>query len=487
MKRTIRLLQIEDSASDAELIVHLIERSGYEVRALRIDDEEQMRAALATESWDLVIADFRLPQFSAPEALRLFQLTGLDIPFVVVSGMIGEDAAVGMMKAGAHDYLLKDRLERLPHAVEKELKDAALRKEKHEAETKLRAAYTELETIYANAPVMMFAVGKEFRIEKINQFAAQYCGGSVQNCLGRGLWEVLHCSHPQEETHAMHSPSGPDCALRAVIVEALSSGTRHEPVEVCVTTAGETGQSRCLLVCVAPIGADEARSALVCALDVTAHKQVEQSLEETVCSLRSALAQNTVLFQEVHHRVKNNLQIVASLLSMKARRSGQNIGPDDLKSCERRIRSMALIHELLYSQKDMTGVDFAQYIRKIVPELIGSYERENAIDLHLEMQPVALSIDQSIPCGLILNELVTNATKYAYPDGSGSIRVQLASQGGLVRLTVADQGVGMTAAPSTNGASLGMQLVHMLARQLNGAIEFGKGAGTAVTLVFPLV
>jgi two-component sensor histidine kinase len=484
MKRAIRLLQVEDSAGDAEIVAHRLRRAGYEVSSLRVDSEEQMCAALAAEKWDLVIADYWMPQFSAPEALRLFQKAKLDIPFIVVSGTIGEDTAVSMMKAGAHDYLLKDRLERLPPAVERELKDAALRQEKREAEEKLRAAYTELETIYANAPVLMFAVDRAFRVEKINQLAARYGGRSIPDCAGKPVCDVFRCTPAQGEAL---TPPCRGCTLYAILSDALGSGTRHDAAEVWIAMAEGGEQPRCLLVSVAPLGEGEARSALVCAQDVTQLKLTERSLEQSVRSLQSALAQNTVLFQEVHHRVKNNLQIVASLLAMKARKGKQNIGVDDLRSCERRIRSMALIHELLYSQKDMTGVDFAHYVSKIVPELIGSYERENAIDLRLDLHPVSLSIDQSIPCGLILNELVTNAAKYAYPDGRGEILIQLAAEEGAVRMTVADRGIGMPSTASGPGTSLGMQLVHMLAKQLGGGLEFGGSPGTRVTLQFPLV
>lgn len=481
MKGAIRLLQVEDSARDAELIVGLLEQAGYEVQALRVDTEEQMRAALADKEWDLVIADYRLPRFSAPAALQLFQRSHSDVPFIVVSGAIGEDTAVSMMKAGAHDYLLKDRLERLPHAVERELKDAALRLEKREADEKLRAAYNELETIYANAPVLMFAVGRDERVEKINELAARFSGREVSDCIGERLRDLLPCAPPEGEPMPAFCSDG---AWLTIVSDALQAGTRHDPVEVWTSSPGTGGKWRCLLVAVAPIGADGARSALICAQDVTLRKQAERSLEESVGSLKAALAQNTVLFQEVHHRVKNNLQIVASLLSMKARKGKESIGADDLKSCEQRIRSMAMIHELLYSRKDMTQVDFAQYVRRMVPELIASYEREDAIQLRLDVGPAMLSIDQSIPCGLILNELVTNAAKYAYPKGKGEITVQLASSPGEVRMTVADRGVGMPAVANQAGRSLGMQLVHVLTRQLKGTLEFAEGPGTTITLRF---
>ena len=109
----LRLLHVEDSESDAELIVRQLRNAGYEVQSKRIQDEEGMRAALEDAVWDVIICDYRMPEFDAPSALAVLQETGLDLPFLVVSGTIGEDVAVAMMKAGAHDYLMKDKLARL--------------------------------------------------------------------------------------------------------------------------------------------------------------------------------------------------------------------------------------------------------------------------------------------------------------------------------------------------------------------------------------
>lgn len=481
MNGTIRLLQVEDSARDAELIVEVLERSGYKVCSTRVETEEQMRAVLSEQQLDLVIADYRLPRFSAPAALQVFQESQLDVPFIVLSGAIGEDTAISMMKMGAHNYLLKGALERLPHIVEKELQDATLRLEKREAGRRLRAAYTELETIYANTPILMFAVGTDVRVQKINELAACFCGRSIAECVGKPLYELLKCALPPGK------PIGQNCsgsALFEVVSDAFQSGMRHDPIEVWMSASSAQGELRCLLVSVAPVATDCIRSVLICAQDVTRRKEIEHSLEESVRSLEASLAQNTVLFQEVHHRVKNNLQIVASLLSMKARKGSEDIGVDDLKSCERRIRSMAMIHELLYRQRDLTHVDFAHYVRMIVPELIASYEREFGIDLRFEVGPAMLSMDQAIPSGLILNELVTNAVKYAYPKGRGEILVRLATANGMVRLTVADHGVGMPALPNTAGTSLGLELVRMLAKQLRGTLEFSSGPGTTICLTF---
>lgn len=140
MSELLRLLQVEDSESDAALIVRLLERAGYEVRAARVEEAAEMRAALASERWDAIIADHKMAQFDAPGALRVLHEAGLDIPFIVVSGSIGEELAVSLMKSGAHDYLLKQNLARLAPAVEREIREARLREERRRLGEQFRQA-----------------------------------------------------------------------------------------------------------------------------------------------------------------------------------------------------------------------------------------------------------------------------------------------------------------------------------------------------------
>jgi len=140
MSDVLRVLQVEDSESDAALIVRLLQKAGYDVHAERVEDAATMRAALTRQTWGVIVADYQLPGFDAPAALEVLHETGLDLPFIVVSGTIGEDLAVAMMKAGAHDYLMKGNLARLAPAVEREIKEAHVRRERGRAEESLHLA-----------------------------------------------------------------------------------------------------------------------------------------------------------------------------------------------------------------------------------------------------------------------------------------------------------------------------------------------------------
>src|ERR1700687_158205 len=136
-KKPIRALIVEDSEFDARMLINVLKQGGYDPYFQLVETGPAMRAALQQECWQVVLADYNLPEFSAPAALRLLQESGLDIPFIVVSGGIGEDIAVGIMKAGASDYLMKGNLARLVPAVERELREASIRAARRDAEAAL--------------------------------------------------------------------------------------------------------------------------------------------------------------------------------------------------------------------------------------------------------------------------------------------------------------------------------------------------------------
>lgn len=137
MTDALRVLVVEDSATDAKLVIHQLQRTGRSVEFERVETAEAMRAALVDKDWDVVTSDWSMPQFSAPAALGILKEMGLDLPFIIVSGTIGEDTAVEAMRAGAHDFLLKDKLGRLTPAVERELRECKERAARRQAEEDL--------------------------------------------------------------------------------------------------------------------------------------------------------------------------------------------------------------------------------------------------------------------------------------------------------------------------------------------------------------
>jgi two-component sensor histidine kinase len=228
--------------------------------------------------------------------------------------------------------------------------------------------------------------------------------------------------------------------------------------------------------------ADE-RTVLVCAQDIT-------ELKHAIRQAEAALAEKTVLFKELHHRVKNNLAVVSSLLRMKA-----DIAPSDevrraLEASHRRVHSMALIHEQLSEHDRLDRIIFSEYAHQLVEHLRHAVADEPArISIVTDLDPIELGIEQAVPCGLILNELLTNAFKYAFPGRNhGRILVSFHEQvPGTLELTVEDNGIGLSPElRSGRETSLGLRIVGILTNQLDGVLEHQPCAGTRIVLRFPL-
>jgi two-component sensor histidine kinase len=217
------------------------------------------------------------------------------------------------------------------------------------------------------------------------------------------------------------------------------------------------------------------------AADLIEQKRIE-------AQLTTSLREKEVLLKEIHHRVKNNLQVVASLLYLQSDSLDDPQLLAQFQESQHRIHSMALIHETLYQARDLAHVDFAQYIQALAAYLMQSYTVDDArIILQTHTHEVWLDIDAAVPCGLILNELVSNTLKHAFPDGRpGEIHLDLRSEPGLTTLRVRDTGVGFPDGLDVRQAeSLGLQLVGMLTEQLGGTIDLSRAEGTTVTLTFP--
>ncbi len=200
MGKPLRVLIVEDSPDDVELLLRELKRSGYDPTFERVETAFAMKTALEKQAWDIILSDHSLPSFSGTDALTQLQKSGLDLPFIVVSGVIGEDTAVGYMKAGAHDYVMKNNLARLVPTIEHALKEAKERQKRKQAEEALRESDERLQSILDNAPAIIYVKDLQGKYTFINrQFERLYHikrdelkHKSDYDFLPRKLADVLH-------------------------------------------------------------------------------------------------------------------------------------------------------------------------------------------------------------------------------------------------------------------------------------------------------
>ncbi len=214
--------------------------------------------------------------------------------------------------------------------------------------------------------------------------------------------------------------------------------------------------------------------------NITERKKAEEEIERS-------LREKELLLKEIHHRVKNNLQIISSLLNLQSEAIRDSEDRSLFRDSQDRIRSMALIHEKLYQTDDFSHVDFQQYLKSLLSSLFRSY-RLPMVRCVEQIEDIRLNIDAAIPCGLIVNELVTNALKHAFPDGQkGEVRVSFFRSGeGQLVLEVSDDGVGMASSTQKEKKDqLGLELVSILTNQIGGKLSVQHGQGTTFQITFP--
>ena len=215
-------------------------------------------------------------------------------------------------------------------------------------------------------------------------------------------------------------------------------------------------------------------------IDITENKKAEEQIKHS-------LHEKEMLLKEIHHRVKNNLMVISSLLNLQSRYIKDEASKNIFKESQNRARSMALIHELLYKSTDLKRINFGNYIKTIANELFRMYVTDQSIiKLNLDIEDVMVDINTAIPLGLIVNELISNSMKHAFPDGrSGIIDIIFKSDNGNYSLVVSDNGVGFSDEKDFRDTdTLGLKIVNSLTEQIDGTIRLDKINGTKFTIEF---
>lgn len=340
--------------------------------------------------------------------------------------------------------------------------------ERKQAEAALRESEQKYRQLVQYAPAGIYEVDfVRQRFTSVNDVMVEYTGYSREELLTMSPLDLL-----ADES-------------KVVFMQRLQQGLQgqSQPEDVEYKIKAKNGQEYWALLNARwryqdnrPVGAT------VVVHNITDRKLIEEQI-------KTSLHEKQVLLQEIHHRVKNNLQIISSLLSLQSAHVQAPEVQHTFLDSQHRIRSMALIHEKLYRSENLAQIDFADYIRDLAAYLWQAHRAtERGIGLNVRTEDILIKIDTAVPCGLILNELVSNALKHAFPqDRTGQIDIELKRENQSLCLAVSDNGVGLAPNFELNQTgSLGLQLVSTLVSQLNGTLEQSSNHGTHYRITFSI-
>ena len=335
--------------------------------------------------------------------------------------------------------------------------DISLRKE---AEKKLQKQFATYQDILATTPDGFWIVDFQGHILDVNESYCRASGYSREELLAMRPYDLDINESAADTADHMRSMIETGYARFETIHRRKDGSTWH--VEASVGVSNKAGGQFIAFL-----------------RDTTARKKADAAIS-------SSLQVKDVLLKEIHHRVKNNLQVIHSILSLQAKRVAEPATRLMFEESLNRVCSMALIHERLYQSKDLSRIEFKEYLQNLVDAIAVTYQCPN-VTCAVEMAPLSLDLNVGIPCGLIANELVSNCLKHAFPEGrQGTITVGIHKnkQGDNV-LTVEDNGIGCPSELGANTSALGLQIVNGLTSQIHGTLERSVDLGTQVRITFP--
>ena len=387
--------------------------------------------------------------------------------------------------------------------------------ERKKTEKALQTSEERFRQFFANSPEYCFIISLEGTILDINKSALKVLGYLKKEIVGKPLLTTIY------------TPSSQEKAQKLFVKWRTAGGLRNEELNMIT----KDGKERTVLLSVDAIRGTKGEiiHSILVQRDITERKQAEEEiieksielekqfnksekqriatlsilfdLNETTKDLqieikerkqaeeqiRQDLEEKNILLQEIHHRVKNNMQIISSLLKLQSAHIKDKRALELFQNSQDRVKTMSLIHDSLYRSKDLAHIDFTEYVRKLATQIFISYgANSNFIKLKIDIKDILMDISTAIPCGLIINELVSNSLKYAFPKGSkGEISISFTYKDQVHTLCVKDNGIGISKKIDLEDSpTLGLMLVNSLTKQLDGTLKLEKGKGTSFKITF---
>ena len=461
--KKLKVLIIEDDKVDQMAFQRFFKENKipYEYTIAGSVAEAKNILASNTNNFDVIISDYLLGDGTA---FDIFDLK-VDAPIIVTTGSGDEAVAVKAMKAGAYDYLIKDPASNYLTVLPATVENVMARKKVEEKLRKSEERYRLLVEMMGEGMGILDSDGK---ITYVNPSLCEMLDYASDEIIGRHAREFI------------------DDANRAILDELLSLGQEELGKVYEIEWAKKDGSTVSTIMSPRPLYGDDNKFIGCCVVvtDITERKHAEEQI-------KAALRDKELLLRETHHRVKNNLQVVSSMLNMQARVAKDRDASTVLSESRDRINTMALIHTQLYETGNVSEMNMKVFVNGLMRQMLSSHPlQETRITPVVHVDEYLLPISIAVHLGLIINELLINALKYAFVNSkAGEIAVDLrVSEKGVVNLTVSDDGVGLPDGFDINASkTLGLRMVKILVEdQLQGNLEINSDGGTTFKVEFEI-
>lgn len=483
-RQRLRALLVEDSPDDAELILYELAAAGFAVESVRTDTAAETEAALAEREWDVVLSDYNLPDFSAPEALELLQASKQDIPFIIVSGCVGDEAAVAMMRAGAEDFVIKGSMVRLGPAVRRALIEAQTRRRYREAQDELSRNEAQLRALAANIPGMIF----QLQLDD-GQLRFTYVSEGIQALLG------VSPAALQENA---------DSLLDLIVDEDRTA--YHVALDISATRLGTLDwQGRVELAPAAPLkwiavkAGPRMQDGVVIwdgiATDITAAKLAEQRIRKSEEEFRRLSThvetvkeqERARIAREIHDDLGGTLTAIKiDLMSLGNRLSSRSGTLKEKISSVDRLVDVAIQSSVRIAADLRPGALDCGIIAAVQWQA-RDFESRTGIRcmVHTELEDVSLGAEPSVAIFRIFQEALTNIAKHAH---ATAVDIDLEQNAHWLTMRVRDNGHGIADTDRHKPASFGIRSMLERCRDLGGEVEItsASSGGTLVSLKVPL-
>lgn len=483
----LRALIIEDSEDDLMLLLRELQRGGYDTVYRRVDSADAMQEALRHQEWDLVISDYVMPRFSGMAALDILSKSGFDLPFIIVSGKIGEDTAVAALKAGAHDYILKGSLVRLLPAIERELKDAALRKEQQRAERKLREQASILDSFFSDTITPLVLLDKDFNFIRVNNAYARACGKEVSEFTGHNHFTF----YPHAENEEI---------FRRVVETKTPYRAFAKPFSYPDHPEWGTSFWDWTLTPILDNRGDV--DFLVFSLSDVTEKTRLQSIAEAVNTINNI----GYVFAGIRHEIGNPVNSAKITLSVLRANLDRYSREDLLEYLERIAGELSRVEYLLralknynlYELPELQHVDMRAFIEKFISLAKDDCSKQGvALRSDVDRDVDSVYADPRALHQVLLN-ILTNALDACAGLSERTIGISVRNAPDMVLIEVTDTGRGMSDEQSRdlfkpfyttkpNGTGLGLVITRKVLSRMNGTISISSrtGEGTRVEILLP--